>query len=77
MRETDELVVKPHFTQKFHPSEFKPRKHLNPRREHQETIDHPGLVPNLHLNRIMNMKKGIQEQKTSISNGYLDFDKMN
>ena len=48
LRDHDEINVKPHFTSKFDKSEYKPMKHLNPRREYSQTIDNKSEATNMH-----------------------------
>ena len=74
-RDHDDLEIKPHFTQTFDKSFFQPNKHLNPQREHQEATKYssPAMVaPNLHVNKLLNMKKSHLENKQTVTQGFFD-----
>jgi hypothetical protein len=66
VRDHDEINVKPHYTTKFDKSEYKPNKHLNARQDYSQTIDVVSGASNMHLNKVMNMKKSVADQQKNM-----------
>lgn len=57
-RDYDDVAIKPHQTS-FDKSFYKPGKYLNPRNEHNQTFDGISPATNLHVAKLMNMKKSV------------------
>ena len=77
-RDQDDLDIKPHFTNTFDKTHFKPSKHLNPQKEHEEatnTSNRSPLAPNLHVNKLLNMKKSHVENRETVTQGFFDANK--
>lgn len=61
VRDHDDIAIKPHQTS-FDKGFYKPGKYLNPRKEHNMTLDVISPATNMHVAKLMNMKKSAQDQ---------------
>jgi hypothetical protein len=60
VREHDEVEIKPHM-KTFDSGFYLPGKHLNPRNEHLRTGGTISPATNLHVAKLMNMKKSVMD----------------
>ena len=61
VRDHDTISIKPHFERKIETSFYNPSKYLNPREEHNKTIDVISSASNMHIAKLMNMKKSAMD----------------
>jgi len=65
VRDHDDIAIKPHQTS-FDKSFYKPGKYLNPRHEHNNTLDVISPATNMHVAKLMNMKKSAMDQQKNL-----------
>ena len=67
VREHDDINIKPHFSNQFDKSCYKPGKHLDARKDFIETQDvRINDATNMHQSKILNMKKSVADQSKTM-----------